>query len=32
MSSDLLDQLVQQLQAQYNVTIDRNALNQALAF
>lgn len=32
MSSDLLDQLVQQLQAQYKVTIDRNALNQALAF
>jgi peptidyl-prolyl cis-trans isomerase D len=32
MSSDLLDQLVGQLQAQYKVTIDRNALNQALAF
>lgn len=32
MSNDLLDQLVAQLQAQYKVTIDRNALNQALAF
>lgn len=32
MSDDLLDQLVAQLQAQYKVTVDRNAISQALAF